>query len=267
MPRRCTTMCTRFERADRVSRMTHDFRHIPTYDAIASRFRHYMSLVRKSHPNVTVSRLAESLGYEDASFLDSICAGNQYHSWRAINDFCVRARVCPEWLKHGERAPFAPNSACSSDEMRLLSQLDRHPASTLYLVRSDCDFGYLCFVIKSDEFVWEVFKTDVNISSRNGATGGHRLVTLYRLISALKARPHLHAYGHTLPRPKFLELVHGEVFPAAYLWLQPTCYWSDDFTDLRGCHTIHGEEFLAAQSIVSSGLQADKARRDLTAAG
>lgn len=252
--------------------MKNGYCHDPAPKAVAMRFHDGLSLLREFDPELSVSRLAEELGYENCQFLDSLYAGERYHDWSAIEDFCRRARVSESWLKHGKGAPFAPNRSCSNSEMHLLNELEKRRDCWLYFVRSDCETGNLCFVIKENDHVWEVFSTLIHVSSKNGAGGGHRLCVLNELIGRVRERWGTRIFGHTLEREAFDALVSGTTFPGTILARRRLCFWWDDFTEAHATDPMtrerlasHGKEFLAAQSFVRYARETDNAPRNVVA--
>ena len=249
-------------------------RHVPGPVAVAKRFRHVLSLIRERDPKFGVSRWAEELGYENCRLIDSLCAGTDYIDWSEIEAFCRRARISASWLKHGEEAPFAPNRSCSNNEMNVLAELGQRRDWRLFLVRSDCDTGNLCFVIRESEHVLEVFDTLINVSCKNGAAGGQRLCVLHELIRRVRERYELRVFGHTLAREEFDRLVSGRVFPGTILARRRPCFWWDDFTEIHAQDSMtrerlvaHGREFLDAQSFVRYAREMGNASRIVAPAG
>ena len=211
-----------------------------------------------------MSRLAQELGYADSSFLDRLCEGQSYVGWAEIDDFCARSAVEGDWLKHGERQPFAPSDACQPDVTVLLNELDSGVDWRLYLVRSDCRQGRVCFVRRDNDFVWRVYDTLLHLSAENGGGGARNLVGLYRLLKEVNAVWMERTISYTLARREFETLVQGQVFPGAVLRHRPQCHWGDDFpllesTDgwIRKLLAGHGREFQAAQAIVRAQLASD----------
>ena len=234
-----------------------DYEHVPASATVADRFRQHLKLLRECHPTLNVSQLADTLGYRNGRFLESLYAGDEYHDWDEIEDFCHRARISASWLKHGYGTPFAPNDACSNREHLLVNELKARHDWYLYFVRSQCDTGNVAFVVRENDYVWEVYSTLIHLSGKNGVGGGQRLVTLYDLIVNVRNRWEQRVLGYTLPRAEFNALQSGEVFPEQILRHQVFSSWWDDFTLLDlSCPTTrerlagHGDEFLDAQSFV-----------------
>ena len=234
---------------------------------LSRRFGEYLRELRSVHRGLSVSRLAQELGYADSRFLDRLCEGRDYLGWAQIDDFCSRSGVHADWLKHGEGRPFAPSDTCQPDVTVLLNELDPEIDWLLYLVRSDCRQGRVCFVRKDNDLVWRVYDTLLHLSAENGAGGVRNLVGLYRLLREINEAWAGRMVSHTLGLPEFETLVEGNVFPEAVLRNRPRCHWGEDFPllntrdgGIRKLLAEHGREFQAAQAIVRAELASDGER-------
>ena len=241
---------------------------------LGQRFDEYFGELRRTHRELSVSRLAEEFGYADSQFLDGLREGREYAKWDEINDFCLRSGLNASWLKHGEEHPFSPEYAELADLNALLRELEPRGDWPLYAVRSDCSEGLVCFVRRDSKYAWRIYNTTLHLSARNGGGGRMNLVRLYRFLKTLayagsgaaaatgldtgwKGR----IVSHTLAKSEFDTLVDGTVFPGALLGNLVQCYWADDFPILEGSDDVtrrllasQGLEFHAAQAIVREEL-------------
>ena len=148
---------------------------------LGQRFDEYFGELRRTHAQLSVSRLAEEFGYADSRFLDGLREGREYPKWNEIDGFCSRSGLHADWLKHGEDHPFSPEYAELDDLNALLRELEPRGDWPLYAVRSDCSEGLVCFVRRDSKYAWRIYDTTLHLSARNGGGGRMNLVRLYRL--------------------------------------------------------------------------------------
>ena len=243
--------------------------------ALRQRFDEYFGELRRTHEQLSVSRLAEELGYADSRFLDGLREGREYAKWDEVNDFCLRSGLNASWLKHGEEHPFSPEYAELDDLNALLRELEPKGDWPLYAVRSDCSEGLVCFVRRDSKYAWRIYNTTLHLSARNGGGGRMNLVRLYRFLktivhtgsgdasaSGLDTGWKGRIVSHTLARSEFDTLVGGAVFPGALLGVPAQCYWAEDFPILEASDDLtrrllasQGPEFQAAQGLVREALE------------
>ena len=227
---------------------------------IAERARQYVDFVQKRHPGWTTTKISGEAGYESSEFLDGLLSGQVYYSWMELDEFCVRAEINGEWLKHGEGAPFLPSDKYLTGIeplIGMLKKLDTSEDWKLICIRSDCDHGRFCVVLQRGELKWRTFHTNIHVSNRNGYGGSLMVLGLYRFLVAVKEDWITREMGYTLPICEFETLTSGKVFPATLLEGKRTDFWTDDFIRLecrndydRAQIAAHGKEFRDAQFIV-----------------
>ena len=232
---------------------------------VARRFQQYLDRLQQVHTQLQVSQLAEEFGYEHSRFLDQLRDGTDYLSWEEIEDFCARANINATWFNHGKGKPFEPSNDCYVDLTSLLNDLPETTKCWLYIVRSGCTRGRVCFVRQDNEFALRVHDTLLHLSAVNGAGGARNLLAFYGLMGEIDSVWPGRKSSLTLPLRDYERLLSGDVFPGQILLNKLNSYWADDFRQLdlsdeihRSLAASHGPEFRAAQAIVRSQLERAK---------
>ena len=228
---------------------------------VAVRIADYMERVREAHDWQT-SKFAECLGYSSSEVMDRMLYGETYHRWEELEDFCRRAELSPQWLKHGERGPFRVVKGFQLEELDRLSDAEGAGDWRVSVVRSDCERGQVAIVVEKNPLVWKTHALAIHLSEINGAGGQSALVAFFRMLTSLLDVWKLQSLGYTIGSAEFGSLVSGEAFPGKVMQGKVTDYWIDDFIDL-GPHDerrrqqidAHGPQFRAAQMLVRYGLE------------
>lgn len=73
---------------------------------MAERFTQYFELLQEHDEDLTIARLAESLGYPNTDLLSQLAKGELDPSFSDLDEFADRAILNSEWLKHGDPGRF-----------------------------------------------------------------------------------------------------------------------------------------------------------------
>ena len=226
--------------------------------AVAERMRVYLALVRAKHKGLQISVLSERLGYTDSGVLDRLFEGERYHTWSELEEFCWRTGTSEEWIKHGIGSPFKVNGEFMVEGVGKVKQ--QKGDWRLYIARSDCREGKVCFVLRRSEMAWEVFwcrahirapKSDWWVSDRDD------LVLFYQTVCQLYDEWKLRVWSGTLEEEVFDSLEAGLIFPGGVVDGFGRDLWADDFVDVYSSDELsrkqregRGAEFMGAWEAV-----------------
>jgi len=210
------------------------------------------------YENFSVSSIADMLGMEYINELENYIDGVAEPSIPFLEHFCERFGVCPEWLKHGQLAPFTSSEQVSAP-LQCLARIRVLNLEHIFFVRSRAPRGEAGIVAKIADQKYVTFEGDWPISSQVGAGGAANIYEFYRLIKELQVGEFQHHLGGRLyDANAFNHLFHGHYYPGFVE--RPGSYgsyWWDDFADTEVPHfsrehreRIWGQEFVLAQDIV-----------------
>ena len=120
--------------------------------AISRRIKELLLHLRQVDEKLAFSRLAEVLGYPDSQFIDRMMLGVDHISFEELDDFARRTALSSSWVKHGEGSPFELSNSCLGDIEALLGVLPKSSNEAMYAIRSDDEFGSVCFARRDNHF-------------------------------------------------------------------------------------------------------------------
>ena len=229
---------------------------------IARRFNEIFLHLRRFDENLTVSQLAEVLGYRDSRFLDQLSLGSDHITFEELDDFAQRAALSADWLKHGAGTPFELSFSFEMDIKALLANLLQSPHERIYAIRSDNQFSSVCIACRKNKLVYTLHSTTIHLSKEVGATGSRHLQELYEALVDMQSVRKVYPISITLPDKVFKILRSGTTFPGFILNDYRDCHWADDYVDLADYDELtyrrlvsHGQEYMDAVAIVRSRLR------------
>ena len=204
-----------------------------------------------------VSSIAEMLGMEYLNELENYIDGVAEPPMSFLERFCERFGVCPEWLKHGQLAPFTVEHIL--EPLKCLERIRTLKPEWIFFVRSREPRGEVGIVAKIADKKYVTIRGDWVISSKVGADGTRRMYDFYRLIKELRdGEFRCYLTGRWYYDHDFTCLFGGLYYPGFVE--KPGNYnitWWDDFADTGTSHLTReqlekywGGEFVLAQDIV-----------------
>jgi len=241
-------------------------------EVVARRVRQYIEQVRQAYQELEISEIAEKLGYGDSEVLDRLIEGERYHSWVELEEFCAKTGISMTWLKHGRGNLFRVGGDFIDAGLEVFGALEGD--WKLYVVKSRCDEGKVCAVLKRGELVWEAFASRVRIKLAVNAYERYALVAFHDFIARLPKGVRARLWGYELDGEEFDGVVTGAVFPKRVI--SDTAYggWVDWFMELGPHDEAMSKEmerwgagFLAAQGqirgVVMSRRSSEKGKKKI----
>lgn len=223
---------------------------------------------QNSQPEMTIARMAEYIGLNTASGLESYFFAEDEAPFDILDQISEAFGLHSDWLKFERHEPFNIRSR-SLRSLHLPSSPDRENLSALvkkleprrvFFVRSLNEVGSATIILQVSDWRYEGFYDDWHVSNHVGATGEGQLFELWALLNLIERDASLRhiTCGRDLPEKVYLDLVRGETFPGSVLQGQKfSSNWHDDFTDVkhgmpiaRDGYAHYGEGFKQAQAVV-----------------
>ena len=227
---------------------------------IAKRYQQYFEALKTVHPDLTEAELSEILEYPDTQFLKQMSLGTEIIPFEQLDDFCCRAIISSEWLKHGKYGLFQTILESEYNPYDTIKLLDERWPERLGVIRSDNEYGEVLLVGQFDDYRWKIYPVGVHFSKNNGSTGARQLSEFYRFVEYLK-KDYSHncsVFGKTINDDLFQKLQKGQEYPGTHFHFgSGQDYWWMDFTNLVREYPEHGTEFQEAREIIRKYIELD----------
>lgn len=239
-------------------------REISHATEVSQRLGHLIDLMRQCYPDLTLAELAEFLGYDDVGVLERLLSADSPPKLSVLEDVAGKIGASSFWLKTGKYTPFSGHEASEHDPRDYIRHIRAEKPRSVYLIRSDCDTGYVLIVFRFGKYRYKIFDTILHVSGEVGNTGRRQLFEFYEFVRIVRDKYRygqdlgVNVYGRTLSSEKFQALSQGICFPGFIIERQSfNCSWWDDLTDIDYVYPIardryagYGQPFMDAQSII-----------------
>lgn len=242
-------------------------------------------------PEMTIPRMAELLGLNTASGLETYFFGEEEAPFDVLDRIAETFGLGAGWLKFGRGAPFnvrtysvrdlhLPDYSSPGHQRVNLAHVMRvEKPERVFFVRCLDEVRYATIFLQTSPWKYVGFRDGWHVSDHVGATGERQIFELWKLLKMIedgRLVPH-GAGGRDLPEDVFRSLYDGEIFPGSVLWNERFfSHWADDFTDVHQAMPIarssaheampndgegyarYGEGFQQAQATVRLFLKHEK---------
>lgn len=269
-------------KSELINNMLRD-RYFPTNVVlqIANRLQHSLYLINqafKSRP-LLIPEIAELLGLEKAGILQEYVDGTNEPGFRFLEEYATFFGINTNWMKCGKGEPFLSTEQVELMATDYLNRIKELKPKVIYFIKADTQENDAGIVLKLDTYKYVYFPKTWAVSSYVGVTGQSQIYSLYKLIKKLQELQRCYSFesiGHqdfycqsgTVSEKDFWDLFCGRVYPPSVIPFHNDCWW-DDLTDVShswacagGYPEKYGQEFLKAQEIIKSFVEAEQRKSD-----
>ena len=243
--------------------------------AVAKRLTRLLQMLNdgvRFRPEMTIPHMAELLGLNTATGLESYCFGEDEAPFDLLDRIAETFGLGAEWLKFGRYAPFnvrtysvrelhlSNSSHPGHPRVNLAHVIQAEKPERIFFVRCLDRVRYATIFMQTSQWRYVGFYDGWHVSDHVGATGEAQLFDLWKLLKMIEDGHSVRhkVSGRDLPEDVFRALYGGEIFPGSVLWNERYySNWADDFTDVnyeypigRDRYSRYGEEFQHAQARV-----------------
>jgi plasmid stability protein len=247
----------------------------------------------RGRPEMTIPRMAELLGLNTASGLESYFLAEDEAPFDLLDRIAETFGLRQEWLKFGRYEPFnictysvrelhLPDNSCPEyQRVNLAHVVQVEKPQRIFFVRCLDEVRNATIFLQTSQWRYVGFLDGWHVSNHVGATGEAQIFELWELLKLIEGDRDLRRItsGRDLPEGVFRDLHGGETFPGAVLWDERFfSRWADDFTDVHQVFPIarasvdeempkngegyarYGTGFQQAQAIVRQHLKYEDAK-------
>ena len=236
---------------------------------VARRLKYSLELINRGKINLSIAKIASMLGLPRAGILESYFDGTKDPEFDFLDRYADLFGIYKEWLKFGDREPFATSEDYNLYASGYLERIDELAPKQILFLRANDEEGSTGILLHISDIKYLYMPKTWNISSKVGGTGQSQIYDLYKLIKLLKSgsrsmidssgtQKHVKHWcgGRIISEESFTKLFSGKIFPGEVIENYENHWW-DDFTDISetsarsgSYRREYGKAFIEGQEIV-----------------